>query len=445
MPISTLFSATLLPDRVGPGKRAKARRRRVALLIRDLGVGGVGRNALQLARGLMDRGVAVDFVVKHERGPLRKLVPKGARIVVLEEGSPWEAKRLTLRADPWAFLYLLPSVIIPREPVGSYRRLPALVRYLEQTKPDGLISALAHQNLLAIAASRVVGGKTRVIVSEHSTDNALTRDRHSLKRWALPALARRQYLMADAIVTVSRGLADSLALVTGLPRERVTTIYNPVVGRDLRANAAVRLRHPWFQPGQPPVVLGVGRLQEQKDFPTLIRAFAQLHATRPLRLVILGRGPNRQKTEVAQAELRELARSLGVESDFDLPGYVANPYPYMARSGVFALSSAWEGFGNALVEAMACGCPVVSTDCPSGPAEILDRGRYGPMVPIGDDAALAHAMARMLDAPPDPDILRQRAAMFSVERSADAYLKALFGKAMTTSPKLASLATNGAR
>jgi hypothetical protein len=205
MPISTLFSATLLPDRVGPGKRAKARRRRVALLIRDLGVGGVGRNALQLARGLMDRGVAVDFVVKHERGPLRKLVPKGARIVVLEEGSPWEAKRLSLRADPWAFLYLLPSVIIPREPVGSYRRLPALVRYLEQTKPDGLISALAHQNLLAIAASRVVGGKTRIIVSEHSTDNALTRDRHSLKRWALPALARRQYLMADAIVTVSRG------------------------------------------------------------------------------------------------------------------------------------------------------------------------------------------------------------------------------------------------
>jgi glycosyltransferase involved in cell wall biosynthesis len=116
----------------------------------------------------------------------------------------------------------------------------------------------------------------------------------------------------------------------------------------------------------------------------------------------------------------------------------------MARSGVFALSSAWEGFGNALVEAMACGCPVVSTDCPSGPAEILDRGRYGPMVPIGDDAALAHAMARMLDAPPDPDILRQRAAMFSVERSADAYLKALFGKAMATSAKLASLATNGA-
>jgi glycosyltransferase involved in cell wall biosynthesis len=426
MPISKPFTATLLTDRPGPDCGRDDRRRRVALLIRDLGVGGVGRNALQLARGLLDRGVAVDFVVKHERGPLRKLVPKGVRIVTLEEGASWEAKRLALRADPLAFFYLLPSVIIPQRPVGSYRRLPALVRYLGETRPDGLISALAHQNLLAIAANRAVDGKTRVIVSEHSTDNALTRDRHTWTRWTLPALARRQYLMADAIVTVSRGLADHLAEVTGLPRERITTIYNPVVGRDLQAKAAAHLDHPWLQPGQPPVVLGVGRLQEQKDFPTLIRAFARLHATRPLRLVILGRGPNRQKTEIAQNELRDLARSLGVENDFDLPGYVANPYPYMARSGVFALSSAWEGFGNALVEAMACGCPVVSTNCRSGPAEILEGGRYGPLVPVGDDAALAQAMARMLEVPPDAEFLRRRAGAFTVERATDAYLEALF-------------------
>ena len=175
------------------------------------------------------------------------------------------------------------------------------------------------------------------------------------------------------------------------------------------------------------MVLGTGRLSAQKDFPTLVRAFAGLRAQTSARLVILGAASTPERTAERAAELRALAEGLGVGADVDLPGFVPNPYAYMARSAVFALSSAFEGFGNVLVEAMACGCPVVSTDCPSGPAEILAGGAYGPLVPVGDDAALAAALARVLAAPPDRAALRRRAAEFTPERATDAYLEALFG------------------
>ena len=155
------------------------------------------------------------------------------------------------------------------------------------------------------------------------------------------------------------------------------------------------------------MILSAGRLSAQKDFPTLIRAFAALRATRDARLVILGGATADGKTEVRQQDLVALAEGLGVASDLCLLGFMPNPYAYMARARIFALSSAWEGFGNVLVEALACGCPVVSTDCPHGPAEILDGGRYGRLVPVGDDAAMAEAMADVLVSPPDPALLRQ--------------------------------------
>jgi glycosyltransferase involved in cell wall biosynthesis len=170
------------------------------------------------------------------------------------------------------------------------------------------------------------------------------------------------------------------------------------------------------------VVLGAGRLHPQKDFPTLLRAFARVRAQRPARLVVLGSG----KRAARRAALLALAGRLGVGADVDLPGFAENPYAYMARAAVFALSSAWEGLPTALIEAMACGCPVVSTDCPSGPAEILEGGRYGELVPVGDDAALAAALLRALDAPPARAALRARAAQFSLEAAVERYLPVLF-------------------
>jgi glycosyltransferase involved in cell wall biosynthesis len=159
-------------------------------------------------------------------------------------------------------------------------------------------------------------------------------------------------------------------------------------------------------------------LNKFKDFATLIRAFARLRAVHPARLVILGEGPERRNLE-------QLARQLGVATEVDLPGFAANPYAFMARADVFALASRVEGLSNAIIEALACGCPVVSTDCPNGPDEVLQHGRYGRLVPVGDDAALADAISATLHAPPDPAALRQRAASFSVQRATDGYMQLL--------------------
>ncbi len=394
---------------------------RLAFLLRDLVGGGVERNTLRLARSFLARGAAVDLLLERIDGPLVDLVPNGARLVELEVGPIWRAKLLAARADPGGIGYLLPAVLLPRRPIGAYPMLPALVDYLRETRPDGLISAFPYQNLLAIAGCRAAGVDTRVVVTERSTTTALASRRWKWKRWSLPALARRSYLMADAVVAVSSGLGDLLASQLGLPRDRIATVYNPIVSEELVAAAAEPVDHPWLREGEPPVVLGCGRLTEQKDFPTLVRAFARLRATRPARLIILGTGTDPAATRKECSELRELAAALQVGRDLDLPGFVANPCAYMSKAGLFALSSRWEGFSTVLTEAIACGCPVVSTDCPSGSAEILENGRYGPLVPVGDDAALAAAMARVLDAPPDPATLRRRAQSFTVECATDAY------------------------
>jgi glycosyltransferase involved in cell wall biosynthesis len=200
----------------------------------------------------------------------------------------------------------------------------------------------------------------------------------------------------------------------------ITTIHNPINLERVTQLAREPAEHPWFEDADIPVVLGVGRLVPQKDFPTLMRAFALVRQQRPARLVILGQGRGRP-------ELEALARSLGLEHDLWMPGIALNPYRYMARAAVFALSSAWEGFGNVLLESLACGRPIVSTDCPSGPAEILGNGRFGRLVPVGDAPAMASAILESLAGNHQPDRLRSRAAEFSIERTSQRYLELLLG------------------
>src|SRR5574337_1077880 len=252
---------------------------------------------------------------------------------------------------------------------GSERRTltlaAAFADYLRHEQPDVVLSAANHVNDAALWARYITRARTRLVVraSNYLRPPAIyTRRDAQLFR---PQLAGCFYSWADAIIAVSDGVADNVARVTGLPRERITTIYNPVVTPELQEKARAALDHPWFAPGSPPVLLAVGRLAAQKDFPTLLRAFARVRAVRKARLIILGEGKERPALEA-------LALELGVASDVDLPGFVLNPFPYMAQASLSVLSSAWEGFGNVVAEAMACGCPVVSTNCPSGPAEILD-------------------------------------------------------------------------
>ena len=237
---------------------------------------------------------------------------------------------------------------------------------------------------------------------------------------SLPGLARHFYRHADSIIAVSNGVADDLAQLIAVPRSRITTIYNPVFSSELAARSHEPLAHAWLTPHAPPVVLGIGKLKPQKDFACLIRAFARVRAVRPARLIILGDGAQRES-------LLALARQLQVAPDVELPGFVANPFAYLARARVFVLSSAWEGLSNVIIEALACGCPVVSTDCPSGPAELLDHGRYGGLVPVGDDEALARTIVQTLDNPPDRQQLQTRASEFSIERAAAEYRRVLLG------------------
>jgi glycosyltransferase involved in cell wall biosynthesis len=407
--------------------------RHLAFLLDHLGAGGVQKMAISLALKLLARGHRVDLVVCESEGPLLAGLPPGIRLFKLERRNPVTARLVALLADPGGLGALLrPILLSPRVPdVVLYTA--GLANYLRHQKPDALIAATRLLNLAAVWAARLAGGSTRVLVSEHNPPSLALAGSRRWRRRYLPPLMARTYQCADAIIAVSRGVAVDLADLTGLPAERIHTIYNPAVSEDITLMARMPLSHPWFAPGEPPVILGVGRLVEQKDFPTLIRAFARLRRLRPARLVILGCGKDAATTKVAHAALLQTAVASGVGGDIALPGFIGNPFAFMARAAIFVLSSRYEGLPTVLIEALACGCPVVSTDCPGGAREILDDGRYGELVPVGDDAAMVDAILRTLDRSRDSERLIAHSEVFSTARAADAYLKAL-----STRPVLAS-------
>jgi len=246
-----------------------------------------------------------------------------------------------------------------------------------------------HANLVAVWAKLLSGSPTRLIVSEHNTLSQETQNDDKWRTRLLPQLIRRSYPRADGIVAVSRGVADDLARTAGLCRRSIDVVYNPVVTPKLKREMEAPVSHPWFRRGEPPVVLGVGRLSRQKDFPTLVHAFAAVRRHRPARLMILGEGPERSRLE-------NLIVELGIGEDVALPGWVAGAPSYMAHAATFVLSSRWEGLPTVIIEALYAGVPVVATDCPSGPSEILDGGRHGELIPVGDRGALANAIGAAL-------------------------------------------------
>jgi glycosyltransferase involved in cell wall biosynthesis len=398
------------------------RERRVALLFCGFSGGGIERSTLRLTKALIEGGFQVDLVVQEASGPLLPEVPREAR-VIQPKGTPWWRARIwALAAEPAALGLVLGGKIRPLSSLGCLEQLPSLVQFFKRARPDAVLAVEAPFNLMAVWARRLARIRPRIVVSER-----IQVSRHgSLNPWQdrqTAKLLRRAYLSADAIVAVSDGAADDLATFAGIRRDRITTVYNPVVGPELIAKARQPLDHPWFATGEPPVILGAGRLDPQKDYATLLRAFARVRAERPARLMILGAaGANSDYA----AGLKTLTNELGISDDVAMPGFADNPYAFMARASVFVLSSTYEGLPGVLIEALACGCPVLSTDCPSGPREILDQGRFGPLVPVGDDVALAEAIERVLDDPPPAERSRARAALFSVDRAVDNYLKVLF-------------------
>ena len=208
-------------------------------------------------------------------------------------------------------------------------------------------------------------------------------------------------------------------------RRDCSTVYNPIVDQEPKSPVVLAEADGWAGslPASQPVGFGVGRLAKQKDFETLVRAFARVRHHRRARLLILGAAKNTSSNAVAEADLMSLAHALGVAEDVSLPGFRINPFSYMSRARVFVLSSRYEGLPAVLAQAMACGCPVVSTDCPTGPREILGNGRFGPLVPVGDPQAMAEAIGAVTDHPLSPAVLRARAAQFSVAASVENYLR----------------------
>ena len=395
----------------------------LALYTKFSAVGGAQRSLITLAKALAGRGHRVDLVLCREADASLDQVLSTIDAVAPSSGPRRRGRLSAPGADATGLVPLLRPVVLPPRPNKTIAYLPDLVHYLRREKPTALLSTMTHPNLTALWAKRLSGVSTRVVVSEHSHlsgDLLSKRQRKRGIRFVSPSpLLRRAYPWADAIVAVSHGVADGLAEFADIPRERITTI-NPTVPPGPHAKKQAPPDHPWFRPDAPPVVLGIGRLVPQKDFPTLLRAFARVRAQRPARLVILGEGKRR-------GELETLAATLGITADTAMPGFVENPYPYMARAAVFALSSVREGLPAVLIEALACGCPVVSTDCPSGPAEVLDGGKYGRLVPVGDEAALARAICATLEKAPPRERLVERGRFFSVDRAVERYERLLLG------------------
>ncbi len=346
---------------------------------------------LHLAEGLAREGIGVDLVLARAEGPNLTLVPPNVRLVDLRARST---------AASWF----------------------PLAAYLRREKPDALLSGL-FANIIAILASLISTWRTRVVICEHNTLSVQAKNNRKDWRFRfIPQLARMLYPKADQIVAVSEGVKKDLAALTHLPDERIRVIYNPVITREMTEKGRISPPHAWFRPGEPPVILSVGRLVPIKEFDPLIRVFYEVRQKRNSRLMILGEGPEREK-------LQDLISRLDLENDVQLPGFLEDPYPFISHASLYVLCSRHEGLPGALIEAMSFGIPLVATDCPSGPREILEGGKYGRLVPSGDwpalEAAILDGLAGKI--PPPEKSSWQR---YSLEQVVDQYREVLFPRSV---------------
>ena len=410
---------------------------RLGFVLPRLAGGGTERVMLTLAGALLERGHRVDLLALRGTGPYRAAIPPAACVYYprrpdtdrdllrscRERGiatqplpvSPLGAARVWLalrRAHPGI-----------RVGLGNAFEAHAVARYVREARPHLLLSALPRADAAALYGTGLRGAFVPVAVAVH---NNLARGYSASQQ----ARARALYPRAGALVAVSRGVADGLARTLGVDAAGVHVIPNPVPLAEIERLSKVEAPHSWFRAGEPPVVLSVMRESPQKDAETLIEAFARVRRGRSARLAFLGAFTKRYRED-----MRARAARLGVAEDMVFPGFDENPWRFMRRAAVVALSSRWEGLPLTLIEAMACGTPVVSTDAPYGPREILEDGKWGALTPVGDAAALARALEETLDGQrPSAEALVGRAGDFSPERAAAAY-EDLFRAVVADAPR----------
>ncbi len=359
---------------------------RITFFAHDLRAGGAERSIIRLANAMVRRNIAVEFVLVNRTGAfLPELDP---RISIVE----------------------LPGNRTVSSIFGLYR-------YIKSTRPPVIISSMTHINAAAIMASFPLREKPFLLVVEHNQYDRNLALKKGLVRLAYK-LAPILYRAADVVAGVSEGVRTSVAQAMGVSRDRVRVLYNPVVTPELPSRAAETADHEWLTNHEVPVILAVGRLMPAKNFPLLLEAFSKLRETRPARLIVLGEGKLRP-------DLEALAKLRGISSDVDFAGFRDNPLAFMRACDVFVMSSDWEGHPTVLIEAMACGAPIVSTDCRSGPAEILCDGQFGRLVPVGDAEALSAAISDAFDDPGDATPRITHANTFNDNTAVDAYLSTL--------------------
>lgn len=357
----------------------------VVLFISDYGAGGVERMLVNTARALSERGLRVALVLARNKG------------AYLDE-LPATAERLVLDGDLVA----------------------GLAKTLRERRPCVAISGKLDDDSILADARDEAASECRIFfrVGNPLGYRLVARRLNPIGRWLKLLRLRRLYARADGCIAVSRGIKGDLQRWLHIPEHKIHVLPNPVITPEFHEHASIDPGHSWLRTGEPPVILGVGGLREQKDFSTLLRAFAITRSQCPCRLIILGEGRQRRRLEA-------LARRLGITQDFDLPGWRAESHAFMARAAVFALSSRWEGSPNVLVEAAEFGTPIVATDCPYGPREILQDGRYGELVEPGDLEALAAALHRILIRPHSDNRVSEAATPFRMEESGRRYALAL--------------------
>jgi glycosyltransferase involved in cell wall biosynthesis len=407
---------------------------RLAVYIRSVRTArGAEQVSANVARGLAELGHQVDFLVEDDQGWLLDKLRRHANISVIDLRDA-ASNRFMHR---WYQLQVLLRSLLMRCPAVTHadRSWPRLLlrmlskndppvfslcRYLAAQRPVSILSYLNDSNLNLMLAALVCRADTRYLPSVRNHISTASQKIQSKWLRSVPILMRRYFRLADLVVAPSAGIGADVMAITGLPAGRIAVVHNPVFRPEIIELSRQPVDHPWLRDSTVPVLVAAGKFKPQKDFATLLKAFARLREKRPLRLLILGEGAER-------STLEQLVNQLGITADVDMPGYVENPYPYFRQAAVFVLSSAWEGLPNVLIEAMACGCPVVATDCPSGPGEILEQGRIGKLVPVGDVTAMAGAIDATLDAPAPRELFVERAKHYSYDGVVADYARVLTG------------------
>lgn len=369
-------------------------KKRIAIHLPDLNLGGIGKNSFKLAEAFRDKGYKVEFVINNFNGKYIDQIPNDIAVVDLKSNR-------------------------------FFCSLPKIYKYLKQTEPDAFIVARDYINIPIIIIKNILRIKTRLMISCH-TNMAEEVKYAGLKRKIflkiILFLTRFTYRYADSVVVVSEGIKNDVHIYSGLDKDRITTIYNPIIDSKMEAQMKEEVECKWIEVDEK-VIISVGRLTRQKDFVTLIKAFDLVKKQyEGVKLIILGEGEDRVK-------LQKLIDEMGLGKEVNLWGYVNNPYAYLKKADLFVLASAWEGFGNSIVEAMATGIPLICTDCPSGPSEILANGKYGDLVKVGDYEELSKRILYNLR---NVNVLKEtkearvkRAYEFTLEEAANKYLHAL--------------------